>query len=247
MRITAVQIQPVAGNVEANLAAHGKMVRRAVAVDARLVLFPELSLTGYEPSLGARMAREFGLAQLGELQSLSDEHGVVIMAGLPAPAPGGTTISMAILQPHQPVTMYAKQRLHHDESPWFVPGRGQVVVSLGHHMAAPAICHESVQTEHAEGAAALGANVYLASAAKSASGAAAAFAHYPSVASRHRMTVLFANALGPSDDFVSAGQSAVWDASGVLVASLDGEREGLLTYDLDTRDAIITYASTAGG
>ncbi len=242
MRITAVQLQPVAGDVEANLAAHADMVRRASAMDARLVLFPELSLTSYEPGLAARMVREFALEHLVELQALSDEHQVVIMAGLPASAPAGITISMAILQPHAPPTMYAKQLLHEDELPWFVPGSGQVVVPLDHHMAAPAICYESVQPGHADGAAGLGADVYLASAAKSARAVAAAFAHYRAVASRHRMSILFANAIGPSDDFISAGQSAVWDSCGNLVAQLDSERQGLLTYDLTTREAIVTYA-----
>ena len=47
MRITAVQLQPVAGDVEANLAVHADMVRRAIAMDARLVLFPELGLSAY--------------------------------------------------------------------------------------------------------------------------------------------------------------------------------------------------------
>ncbi len=241
MRITAVQFRPVAGDFEANLATHAAMVGRAVAADARLVLFPELSLTSYEPSLGARMAREVDRTRLAELQVLADQHDVVIMAGLPAPAGAGTTISMVILQAGKPVTMYAKQLLHQDEMPWFVAGQGQVVVPLGQHVAAPAICYESVQAVHSDGVAALGADIYLASAAKSAQAVAAAFGHYSTAARQHGMTVLFANALGPSDDFISAGQSAVWDASGNLVAALDGEREGLLTYDISSRDAIISY------
>jgi predicted amidohydrolase len=117
-----------------------------------------------------------------------------------------------------------------------------VVVPLDHHMAAPAICYESVQPGHADGAAGLGADVYLASAAKSARAVAAAFTHYRAVASRHRMSILFANAIGPSDDFISAGQSAAWDSGGNLVAQLDSERQGLLTYDLTTREAIVSYA-----
>ena len=40
-----------------------------------------------------------------------------------------------------------------------------------------------------------------------------------------------ANSIGPSDDFVGAGQSAVWNRQGTLMAQLDAMNEGLLIYD----------------
>lgn len=39
------------------------------------------------------------------------------------------------------------------------------------------------------------------------------------------------NGIGPSDDFISAGQTAVWDANGILVGQLDDKQEGLLIFD----------------
>ena len=47
MRIAIAQIAPLLGNLEANLALHLDAGRRAARAGADLVLFPELSLTGY--------------------------------------------------------------------------------------------------------------------------------------------------------------------------------------------------------
>jgi len=47
LRIALAQVAPVLGDVTANLALHLRMGRRAARAGARLVVFPELSLTGY--------------------------------------------------------------------------------------------------------------------------------------------------------------------------------------------------------
>lgn len=46
-KLALAQIDPVLGNVEKNLEKHCLMADQAVAAGARLVVFPELSLTGY--------------------------------------------------------------------------------------------------------------------------------------------------------------------------------------------------------
>ncbi|WP_420807998.1 hypothetical protein [Aliidiomarina minuta] len=44
-----------------------------------------------------------------------------------------------------------------------------------------------------------------------------------------------ANALGPSDTFVSEGQTAAWDPSGALLAQMNNNHEGILILDLESR------------
>ena len=46
-RLAVAQIAPVLGDVEKNLALHEKAVREAVSQSVNLLIFPELSLTGY--------------------------------------------------------------------------------------------------------------------------------------------------------------------------------------------------------
>ncbi|MCL7931592.1 hypothetical protein M8006_16675 [Halomonas sp. ATCHA] len=40
-----------------------------------------------------------------------------------------------------------------------------------------------------------------------------------------------ANCVGPSDDFISVGQSAAWNVRGELLAQMDAESEGLVVLD----------------
>src|SRR5512137_3095353 len=62
-RVAVAQIAPTLGDVEKNLALHEKMAREAIAQSANLLIFPELSLTGYflkdqVPSVALRSGAE---------------------------------------------------------------------------------------------------------------------------------------------------------------------------------------------
>ena len=238
MKLCAVQYEPVKGDIAANVLRHAAFVEQAAAHGGGLIVFPELSLTGYEPTLAEALATHPQDPRLNALQHLSDAHGIVIGAGLPLVSAGKPLIGMVLFQPGSERLAYAKQQLHVDELPYFSPAKAPLVLDLGdHRRIAPAICYESLQPGHAATAAELGATVYLASVAKQASGMEAAHAHYATMAREHGMTVLLANCLGPCDDYVGAGRSAAWSAQGERIASLDGQREGVLMIDSPYHDA----------
>jgi predicted amidohydrolase len=54
--IAAAQTVPIRGDVDANLESHVRLVRVAAEERARVLVFPELSLTGYELDLAAGLA-----------------------------------------------------------------------------------------------------------------------------------------------------------------------------------------------
>ncbi len=93
---------------------------------------------------------------------------------------------------------------------------------------APAICYESLQPEHADRAVNLGAEVYVASVAKPYDSLENANDYYSSLASRLELPVLLVNSVGPQEDFISGGGSAVWTKHGQLKGKLDVNEEGLL-------------------
>lgn len=237
MRIAAAQFAPVAGDFDGNLARHLALVEVAASGGVDVVVFPELSLTGFEPRLAKDLVTGQDDVRLGPLQRHADVHDMIIAVGLPTAACGGIRISMIVFRPGGARLTYSKQRLHADELPYFVHGTGQVVFPAGCHTLAPAICYESLQADHAAEAARMGADVYLASVAKPAQGIGRAYAHYPIIAREHSMTVVMANSLGPCDDFVSVGGSAIWNRHGERVGSLDDQRAGLLA--IDTRSGSI--------
>jgi predicted amidohydrolase len=241
MRLCAVQLRPTAGDVESNIARHLRFIELATAQNADFVFFPELSLTGYEPKLAKKLAARPGDTRWDVFQSFSDSSGLTIGVGMPLAVDSGIQIGMIFFQPDQPRCTYSKQMVHADELPYFICGEEQLFIGAGRYKIAPAICFESLQPAHAQAAAAAGANIYLASVAKSGTGVAKANVHYPTIAKQHSLTVLMSNCLGRCDDFVSAGQSAVWNSQGERVASLDGDREGIVVFDTRTQSSE-TYA-----
>lgn len=241
MKLCVAQLQPVAGDLEANLDKHHALLDLAITAGAELICFPELSLTGYEPKLAKQLVSHPADRRLRSLQGRADAQSVSIAVGLPTTAKQGIHISLILFQPGQPPVVYAKQQLHPDELPYFVPGDQPVLVRSTDPVIAPAICYESLQAAHGEQAASLGAQIYLASVAKSAQGLEKARLHYPAIAQRYGMAVLMANCLGPCDDFWAAGQSAIWNAHGNLLIRLDPDREGIALFETATQQVRAHY------
>ena len=239
MKICAAQLKPRAGDFEYNLRKHIELVEKAIDQGIDLVLFPELSLTSYEPSLAKALSTLAQDPRLNTLQAMSDKSNIIICVGMPTSDKDGVRISLLIFQPRFPRQVYAKQILHEDELPFFVSGKKQLFISHDDLLLAPAICYESMQDSHSEFADEQGAKVYLASVAKSKDGVERGYKHYPNVAEKHGMTVLMANSYGPSDDFVSYGSSAVWNKRGDCVSSLGEAGEGLVGIDTETGEGIL--------
>ena len=127
--------------------------------------------------------------------------------------------------------LYSKQLLHSDELPFFKCGNEQIILSVEGIKVAPAICYESLQYKHIRKVSKFGADIYLASVAKSQRGIEKAFKHYPKVAQDFSMHVLMANSIGYCDNFESAGQSSIWNDKGNLLVSMNETDEGLLIFD----------------
>lgn len=231
MKLCAVQYASVTGDIEANVARHVEFVELAATHDAELIFFPELSLTGYEPTLAKGLATHQEDPRLDVFQRLSVDHGMVIAAGLPLVTSGKPQIGMVVFQPHVGRLAYAKQRLHDDELPYFSPGERPMLIETREHRLALAICFESLLSDHAATAASLGADGYLASVAKLAPGMDEAYACYATFSREHAMTILMANCVGACDGDLGGGRSASWLDRGKRVATLDTTQEGILMID----------------
>lgn len=168
MKACVAQIRPVAGDVSKNIEAHRKLIDLAVSVSAEIVIFPELSLTGYEPKLAQTLATTSNDSRFDEFQKISDAREIVIGVGMPLKGDAGILIGMIIFQPGKERQAYSKRYLHADELPYFISGDRDVLVELRGEKIAPAICYESLLPEHSQNAFELGASVYIASVAKSA-------------------------------------------------------------------------------
>lgn len=237
MKISAVQFCPTSGRIASNIAKHLAYIELAIGQGADLIFFPELSLTGYEPHLAKSLASNESDPRLDIFQQRSDSHNLMIGVGLPILTGDQVQIGMIWFTPNAPRQTYAKQLLHTDEIPFFVQGNQQLLLRTATHIVAPAICYESLQQSHADRAAKLGVDVYLAGVAKSEGGLAKAMVHYPAIARQHRMYVLMANCIGPCDNFISVGQSAIWNQQGELLVQMDSQSEGIVLMDTISNQA----------
>lgn len=238
MKIGVAQTKPVKGDIPQNIDAHKKLIALAVDNGADMIIFPELSVTGYEPELAKDLATNQDDSRLQDFQQLSDANNIIIGVGMPLKQDTGITISMIIFQPHQARQTYAKQHLHEDEFPYFINRQGQVFLKAHNKTIAPAICYELSVPEHPEYAYKHGADVYIASVAKTAAGVEKANKSLADTAKKYGMIVLLSNSLGPNDNFIGAGSSAIWNANGELLAQLDDTHEGILIIDTDTQEII---------
>lgn len=241
MKICVTQIQSARATSAINIQKHIHWIEFAIDQNAALIVFPELSLTGYEPELASQLAIEPDSETLNVFEKISKAHDLTITLGLPVKTAYGIQIGMGIFQPDGSRQIYAKQELHADEMPYFVAGDRQSIVTIGNRKIAPAICFEALQAEHAARAFELGAQLYLVSAAKCARGVKKALIHFPRMAKEFSMPVLFSNAAGPCDNFISAGNSAAWDEHGNLAGQLGAENEGAILYDMVSGKASVSY------
>ena len=231
MIIAVAQTRPVAGDIAANLTHHLRYIHVAMAQEVDVLVFPELSLTGYEPPMAAQLASDGADSRFAELQHCSDAAQMAIAVGLPLRTNDKPQIGMLIFRPQQAVLTYGKHYLHASEQAYFSAGAPPAIFPHGDWRIAPAICYELSCAAHAQSAAAQGATLYMASICCSQTGIGKDVQALAGIAKQYGIMAMMANYVGTSGDYACAGQSGFWDENGACIAQLDGEEEALLVYD----------------
>lgn len=233
MRIGLAQIGSAEGDPEIAWDKHRPMIEFANCSGADLVLFPELSWTGYEPVLASDLAHEVDDARLNELQEFAEFWEIAIGIGVPLRSDRRAMIGFILFRPGMPRWWYAKRHLHPDEESLFSPGDRTPILEFQQYRIGLAICYELSVPAHFDEVQKAGADIYIIMAAKSQSGVEQAQARLQSVAREHQRPVCFLNSIGKADNFVAAGQSAIWDERGERMSRLNSVEESVLIYDTD--------------
>ena len=238
MKICVAQTRPVKGDIQSNIDNHKKLIGLAVSTGADIIIFPELSLTGYEPELSRELATDQDDSRFDDFQKISDTKQITIGVGVPTKNNTGTCISMVLFQPHETRQTYSKKFLHADEEEFFISGQSFTGLIGKQANIALAICYELSVPEHSENAFRSGAEIYIASVAKSAIGVEKASKSLADIAHKYSMTVLMSNCVGYCDNFESAGKTSIWNKKGLLVGQLNDTNEGIIMIDTDTQELI---------
>jgi predicted amidohydrolase len=238
MRISVAQTRPVKGDILKNIINHKKLIDLAIDQNVDIIIFPELSLTGYEPELAKELATDKDDTQLQDFQKISDNKHITIGVGLPTKNKDGVCISMILFQPNSQRQTYSKKYLHSDEEPFFVNGINATEFISNKKNVALAICYELSIPEHSQNAYEKGGKFYIASAVKTVSGVNKAIQQLSDIANKYSMTVLLSNCIGHSGGYDCGGKSSVWNDKGFLVGQLNDTDEGILIFDNETQEVI---------
>lgn len=235
MKICVAQTRPIKGNIQSNIDNHKELIDLAISSGANMIVFPELSITGYEPELANELATHKDDNRFDDFQKISDVKQIAIGVGVPIRTPTGIYISLVIFQPQKARQLYSKQYLHSDEEPFFVSGPNTTGLINIETNIALAICYELSVPQHSEDAFKNGAEVYVASVVKSVGGVEKAIQNLSDIAKKYVMTVLMANCIGECDGYECGGKTSIWNNKGTLLGQLNDTHEGILIIDTNTQ------------
>jgi len=207
-------------DVAANSVAHAAIVGSA---GARVVVFPELSLTGYELDAAPIAPGDPRMAPIVEACA---EAGSVALVGAPVPGEAGRShIAMLAVDGIGATVAYRKMWLGGDEPLHFSAGSEPAVLDVDGWRLGLAICRDSGIPRHASDTAALGIDVYVAGVLELADDAAVPGERARRVAATHHVWVAIASFAGSTGGGYapSAGCSGIWTSDGVVIARAGSE------------------------
>jgi predicted amidohydrolase len=240
LTIAAAQPRCVPYDVAANARAHATAVRSA---RARVVVFPEMSLTGYhfdappvavdDPALvplieacaaTGTLALAGAPVPSGEPPAAGTGAGYSAGAGEPVPAACAdqgasarpVSIGLLAVDGSGVTVAYRKMWLGGGEGDHFRPGREPAVVEVDGRRLGLAVCKDTGVPDHAAATAALGIDAYVASVLERAEDAHVPAERARRIATAHDVWVVVASFAGGTGEGYdpSAGGSGVWCPDG---------------------------------
>jgi predicted amidohydrolase len=214
LTIAAVQPPCTAGDLAANVRAHADAIRNA---RARVVVFPELSLTGYELDADPISPDDPALRPIVDA---CDETGSIAFVGAPIGDDGRASIAMLRVDADGVAVAYRKTFLGGDELRRFTPGDGATAQEVDGWRLGLGICKDTGAAEHVREVAALDVDVYLAGIVHHREELFVQEARALAIASATAAYVVFASFAGATGGgYVrTAGASAIWSPDGTALA-----------------------------
>lgn len=229
MIVAAAQTKPQRGDIPTNLIDHYRWIKKAAEHGAALIVFPELSITGYEREKAVHLTFSANDPRLEQMKSLAVDHNMIIVAGAPIKINHDIFIGSFILTPDGSVAVYTKQFLHPGEEVVFQPSFDyNPVIDLGQERLSFAICADIDHPVHPGNALKTQSTFYIPSIFFSPNGIPEAHRLLSGYAQKHALNVLMSNYGGPSWGSESGGRSAFWNQQGDLIAEMGAADEGLL-------------------
>ena len=246
LRLVMAQIDLLVGDISANSERVIESARRARdELDADLVVFPELTLTGYPPEdlllrPGLQLLVDAALDRIRAQIS-----GIHVLVGHPEQTSAGRFNTASLIFEGE---ILARCRKHHlpnfsvfDEKRYFVSGEGFCVADVAGVTLGVSICEDIWMPEPARAAADAGARLLV---NMNASPFHTGKGDEREAVVRKRIEetacpVVYVNLVGGQDELVFDGESFVLDQSGATLVRAPACTEGLYPVDFEITDGIL--------
>lgn len=228
VRIAILQTEGAPGDVETNLDELRSAANRAADAGARLLLTPEMFVTGYNIGDSLPSLTELPLAD--RVSEIARETGIAIAAGLPLTADDGITNSVLLVDREgRDMARYDKTHLFGDlDRSMFRAGTSaSPLVEFEGLTLGMLICYDVEFPETVRSLAVQGADAVLVPTAQMAPYAFVAERTIPSRAWESQVYVAYANHVGREGELTYVGRSSVTAPDGEILA-MGGEETELL-------------------
>lgn len=233
MKIAAAQIKPIEQNTNSNIQTHLRMIDLAAKENVELIVFPEMSLTGYEREMAEQLSFTENDIRLNVLKDKAEEHKMLIIVGAPIKIDATLHIGSFIFFPDRTTSIYTKQFLHDGEEKYFTPSSiYNPLIEFQNENISIAICADINNPMHPKQAYNRKTTLYISSIFYTPNGIEKGQKTLSNYAKGYSMKVLTANYTGTSYNIESAGQSGFWNTEGELIKQLDNLEENLLIIEI---------------
>lgn len=225
--VAAAQSSSHPADIARNLSHHLNIVHQAAEHQVDLLVFPELSLTGYELAQSPELAMSIHDPRLDAFSRAASDNQMSIVVGLPLNNGEETLLSALAFLADGTRLAYGKRNLFGEEKAFFTAGHSVPLFGFPQHQVALAVCADISVEEYARDAALRGANLYAAGVVVSDAGYEKDCAYLAGWSRTWQLPSLMANHATPTGGYQCAGKSAFWNAQGERVVQ-GGEGEQLV-------------------
>lgn len=238
MRVAALQMQSVSGDVRANLARIERAAVEAAGGGAELLITPELCVTGYGAGDAiTALAETANGDQIKALQAISSANSIAIVAGFAERFGADVYNSAAFVDGHATPAIYRKSHLYGDyERSLFKPETpASCIVELSGLKFGMLICYDVEFPENVRRLALAGVDAVLVPTALPAGSSGTFIANHmiQTRAFENQIFVAYINHAGADERFTFAGNSRIAAPDGSLIAACSDDAESLIFAEID--------------
>ena len=244
LRVALAQVNPTVGDIRGNARLVADNISRARDEGAGLVVFPELTLSGYPPE-DLLLKTSFLDAAAGALEELAAQtHGIAAVVGFPERAEDVYNAA-AVLADGEVVAVYRKIYLPNygvfDEQRYFQSGSEAAIVELNGVPIGITICEDIWEPGPPAMTEALGGAQVIVNLSASPYRADYGRARERMLVQRaidYLAAMVFVNTVGGQDELVFDGHSLAIDQDGRVIARCPQFEESLTLCTIDAREVV---------